>query len=156
MSDTLCSKQTARRGAIQTLALMLGMSMTLLAAHQAWAATITNCPTTISQPGHYHVRTDLTCPAGTAIAIEASDVQLHLNGHIVAGNGTGLVGMLVSGASRVSVMGGTVTNFACNVVLFNASDSDVVAVDASNSDLREGTCDETSFGGFVDNLFCRS
>ena len=44
MSDTLCSKQTARRGAIQTLALMLGMSMTLLAAHPAWAANMNLAP----------------------------------------------------------------------------------------------------------------
>jgi parallel beta-helix repeat protein len=110
--------------------------MTLSAAHQAWAANITSCPTTISQPGHYHVRTDLTCPAGAppmpAISIEVNDVQLHLNGHTIAGDGTG-VGVLVNGASRVSVMGGMVTNFAFNVVLVNASDADVVNVDASNS-----------------------
>jgi parallel beta-helix repeat protein len=79
------------------------------------------------------VRTDLTCPAGTAISIEANDVRLHLHGYTIAGNGTGLVGVLVNGASRVSVMGGTVTNFAFNVVLVNASDSNIVTVDASNS-----------------------
>ena len=127
MSYKPCSKPTTRRGAMQTLRLIVGMSMTLSAAHQAWAANITSCPTMISQPGHYHVRTDLTCPAGTppapAISIEANDVQLHLNGHTISGNGAG-VGVLVSGASRVSVMGGMVTNFAFNVVLFNASDSE--------------------------------
>jgi parallel beta-helix repeat protein len=133
MSDKPCSKQTASRGAMKTLRLMLGMSMTLLAAHQAWAANITRCPITISQPGHYHVRTDLTYPAGTAISIEANDVQLHLNGHTLSGNGTGLVGVLVSGSSRVSVVGDTATNFAFNVVLLNSSDSNVVNVDASNS-----------------------
>ena len=136
MSYTPCSKQTARRGVMQTLTLLVGMSMTLSTAHQAWAANITRCPTAISQPGQYHVRTDLTCPAGIppapAIAIEANDVQLHLNGHTIAGNGAG-VGVLVSGASRVSVVGGMVTNFAFNVVLVNASDADVVNVDASNS-----------------------
>jgi hypothetical protein len=121
---------------MQTLTLLLGMALTLWVAHQAWAATITSCPTTISQPGHYHVRTDLTCPAGTppapAISIEANNVRLHLNGHIISGNGTG-VGVLVNGASRVSIMGGTVTNFAFNVVLSNASDSNIITVDASNS-----------------------
>ena len=65
MSYTPCSKQTARRGAMKTLTLIVGMSMTLSAVHQAWAANITSCPTMISQLGHYHVRTDLTCPAGT-------------------------------------------------------------------------------------------
>jgi len=29
-------------------------------------------------------------------------------------------------------------------------------LDHCTLDLREGTCDETSLGGFVDNLFCRS
>jgi len=138
MSDKLCNKQRARRSAMQTLTLMLGLAMTLSAAHQAWAANITSCPTTISQPGHYHLRTDLTCPASiaSAILIEADDVQLHLNGHTIAANSVGLVswvGILVNGASRVSVMGGTVTNFVFNVVLYNASASDVVNVDASNS-----------------------
>jgi len=91
MSNTSCSKQTTRFGAMQSLTLMLGLAMTLSAIHQAWAANITSCPITISQPGHYHVRTDLTCPTGTtpAISIEANDVQLHLNGHIIAGNGAG-------------------------------------------------------------------
>jgi parallel beta-helix repeat protein len=121
---------------VKTLTLIVGMSMTLSAAHQAWAATIRSCPTTISQPGHYHVRTDLTCPAGTppapAISIEANNVRLHLNGHTISGNGTG-VGVLVNGASRVSIMDGTVTNFAFNVVLSNASDSNIITVDASNS-----------------------
>ena len=133
MLDIPCSTPTAHRGAMQTLTLMLGLSLTLVAAPQAWAAIITRCPTTITHPGTYHVHHDLTCPAGTAISIEANDVHLHLHGQTISGDGTGLVGVLVSGASRVSIMGGTVTNFAFNVVLVNASDSDVIHVDASNS-----------------------
>lgn len=138
MSSPPCSKPTARLGAMKTRTLMLGMLRTLWAAHQAWAAHITRCPTTISRPGHYHVRTDLTGPAGTAISIEANNVRLHLNGHTISGNGTGLVGVLVNGVSRVSVMGGTVTNFAFNVVLFNSSDSNIVTVDASNAVVPKG------------------
>ena len=32
----------------------------------------------------------------------------------------------------------------------------VLGIDGAYVDLREGTCDETSFGGCVDSLFCRS
>ena len=62
MSYKPCSKQTARRGAMQTLRLIVGMSMTLSAAHQAWAANITRCPTTITHPGTYHVRHGCAAP----------------------------------------------------------------------------------------------
>lgn len=72
-----------------------------LAGTQAWAVTpIASCPFTISAPGNYVVTADLTC-MGVAINVNASNVTVSLNGHII----TSVVGINGVGISVSPVAG---------------------------------------------------
>jgi hypothetical protein len=80
------------------------------------AQFITSCGAAINEPGTYHLAQDLVCP-DTAITINASDVDLHLNGHTIVGPSANnfLAGIVINGSS-VSVHGaGTVTAFDIGV-----------------------------------------
>jgi len=70
------------------------------------------CNDTIASSGAYVLTHDHTCPAGTAITIQADGVSLDLGGFRVSGAGTGSVGISVSTASDdVVIRNGTVRGF---------------------------------------------
>jgi hypothetical protein len=55
-----------------------------LAGGQAWAAiSIASCKFIISAPGNYVVTADLTCNGDDGIDINASNVSVNLNGHLI-------------------------------------------------------------------------
>ena len=62
---------------------------------------------------------DLTCPAG-GLVIGADGISLDLNGHTISGAGTGN-GITVIGRRNVSVVGGTVRNFAAGMLVMNST-----------------------------------
>ncbi|MGA2714076.1 MAG: right-handed parallel beta-helix repeat-containing protein [Bryobacteraceae bacterium] len=120
-----------------------------LAGGQAWAVTpITFCPFTISSPGNYVVTADLTCN-GDGIDINASNVSVNLNGHIIksaVGAAPGADGIFVSAVpaglrlDHVGISGpGLILGFGGGV---NINNSDYVQVTQTTV---AGT---TKFAGF--------
>jgi parallel beta-helix repeat protein len=98
----------------------------------AQAATqISSCPCVISAPGVYAVTQDLTC-SGTAITILASNVDLHLGGHILTGDGSG-AGVDVQGAANVNIHHGAVQGFSDGISLSGALGCKVSSVVASSN-----------------------
>ena len=56
---------------------------------------------------------DLTCPAGGLIA-GADGITINLNGHTIAGSGSG-VGIDVAGRTSIGISNGTITNFTAGL-----------------------------------------
>ena len=56
---------------------------------------------------------DLVC-TGDGLVAGADGIKIDLNGHTIAGTGTG-AGLIVTGRTAVTIVGGTVTNFAVAV-----------------------------------------
>jgi len=95
-----------KRPWIQTQGLVVvAINMTALAGTTVpgWAATsIASCPSVITTPGNYVVTADLSC-AGIAIDINASNVSLNLNGHIITGsNVTGGIRIFGTSSNRLN------------------------------------------------------
>jgi len=106
-----------------------------LAGGQAWAVTpIASCGFTISAPGNYVVTADLKC-AGTAITINASNVSVNLNRHIITsvagvpGDGISVSPLLPPAPPRLNHVGisgpGLIRGFSGGIQMF---DSDYVQV----------------------------
>lgn len=110
---------------------------------------IDSCGTVITQAGKYHIAHDLTCASVLyAIDIEASDVELHFDGHSLTGGGIGTTGSGVgvgtsqASISNVTIFGsGTVTGFGVagivvgtvvNSPIFNFR---IVNISANNNDV---------------------
>jgi parallel beta-helix repeat protein len=100
-----------------------------LAGAQAWAVTpIASCPFTILAPGNYVVTADLTCN-GDGIDIQASNVTVNLNGHIiksVVGVPVGTFGISVSSPANlrlnhIGISGpGLIQGFAGGIIIGNS------------------------------------
>jgi parallel beta-helix repeat protein len=101
---------------------------------------IGKCPFTISNSGQYHISKDLSCGNDpTAIFVTANNVDLHFDGHILDGLGTGVEGVLVFG-SNVNIFGsGTVKGFQFGITLTGRDDDSpssgnrIVNITAMNS-----------------------
>jgi parallel beta-helix repeat protein len=76
---------------------------------------------------------DLTC-SGDALTIVADNITINLNGHEVAGNGTG-VGITLRQRSGVTIKGGAVRNFLTGI--FVSQSTDVTVKDNSLTLNRE-------------------
>jgi parallel beta-helix repeat protein len=123
------------------------LSFALLASRAgAGEAFISSCGTVITQPGTYHIANDLTCVSDRyAIEIEASNVELHFDGHTLTGGGIGTsgsgvgVGTASASISNVRIMGnGTVTGFgSAGIIVGNIGsfifNVRIVNITASNS-----------------------
>jgi parallel beta-helix repeat protein len=97
---------------------------------------------------------DLTC-AGNGLIVGADGIRLNLNGHTIAGSGSG-VGINVAGRSGVSIVGGTVQNFPTGVLVLNSTavvvkDNQLVH-NGDGVDLQAGSIGNTIKGNhFQDN-----
>jgi parallel beta-helix repeat protein len=97
--------------------LLAGALGALAPATNATAAAstqISSCPYTISAPGHYVLAADLTC-LSTGISIDATDVNLTLNGHTLRINQPSFGISVLAGETGVRITGpGTITGFNIN------------------------------------------
>jgi parallel beta-helix repeat protein len=119
-----------------------------LAGAQAWAVTpIASCPFNISAPGNYVVTADLTCPAGIAINISASNVTVNLNGHIITGpagiNSIGIWVLPILPALRLDHVGisgpGLIRGFNSGAIsIFESDYVQVTQTTVANSSLAVG------------------
>lgn len=75
------------------------------------------CGSTIVE--NFKLDHDVTC-AGNALIVGADGIRLNLNGHTIAGSGTG-VGISVAGRNSVSIWGGTIENFLTGVLILNST-----------------------------------
>lgn len=94
---------------------------------------------------------DLTC-AGDGLIVGADGIKIDLNGHTLMGPGSG-VGITLTGRTNVSIVAGTVINFAVGVRMINSTDiviKEIVfrqnpeAIDVGR-DSRENTIKENEF-----------
>ncbi len=95
------------------------------------AAVEIDGPIVITSPGQYRVVRDFSvaAKAGDAIVIRSNDVHLSLGGHTIEGPGNKVGrGVVVDGASNVTVSGGTLRTFGVGVALLGASQSEVSGV----------------------------
>lgn len=74
-------------------------------------------PVTITRPGSYQLRGNLTAPAGVdGISIAADDITLDLNGFRIMGSGgTGITG--IAGFRRIEITHGTIIGFGTGINL---------------------------------------
>src|SRR5713101_3437830 len=117
---------------VGALALLIGLASTLLGAVPAQAATkISSFGYVITAPGTYQVTQDLS-GSGNAITVLASNVDLHLGGHTLSGDGSG-AGVDVEGpaGNSVSIDHGTVQGFKNGIFLNGALNCKVSSVTAS-------------------------
>jgi parallel beta-helix repeat protein len=63
---------------------------------------------------------DLAC-AGDGLAVGADRIRIDLNGHMLAGGGTG-AGITVTGRTDVTISGGIITGFAVGIRVSNSTD----------------------------------
>ncbi len=131
---------TARSSIAAPASLFAGLVLTLFAAAPAEpAATVTPItgPTVISEPGDYVVTSDFTVtdPAGDAIVIRASNVRLSLGGRTITGPGNKQGrGIVLEGATNVSVEGGSVRTFGIGIALIGTRRSSVSNVAVEGAD----------------------
>ena len=94
----------------------------ILASLVVWTAQTANashlCGLTIVE--NLKLDHDLVC-TGDGLIVGADGITVDLNGHTLAGLGSG-VGIAVSGRHDVTITGGTITNFAVGVRLNTATD----------------------------------
>lgn len=67
---------------------------------------ITSLPYTITAPGFYYVSSNLTCPSGDGITVNADYVTLDLMGFCLSGSGSG-DGIYMDGRKNVEIRNGT-------------------------------------------------
>jgi hypothetical protein len=97
-------------------------------AQPVTATPITALPFTISKPGNYYLPTDLTFSgAGVAIAINANEVVLDLNGRSLIASGTATspnvgIGVAVFNHEDVVIQNGDIDKFGGYGILFDATD----------------------------------
>ena len=95
--------------------LVLSLAVTLGAPFHAEANDL--CGATIFS--NLKLNHDLTC-AGDGLIVGADGIRLDLNGHTIAGSGSG-VGISVFGRTNVSIFGGIVQNFETGVRVLNST-----------------------------------
>src|SRR5580765_4234837 len=109
--------RTIKRTAL-SLAILGGLLLALPSTGQAAPPTPINSCTTINTPGPYSLVADLTSSVD-CIRINASNVDLKLNGHTItgpSGASAGPSGILVVGQTMVDIQGpGVITNFGSGV-----------------------------------------
>jgi parallel beta-helix repeat protein len=91
------------------------------------------------------VQNDLTC-AGDALFVMADGISINLNGHTIAGDGTG-IGITLRGRTDVTIKGGTVRNFITGI--FVNTSTGVVIKDNGFTQNREGVFFAGSSGNVV-------
>jgi hypothetical protein len=107
MLPLAAAEESEMKRAASRLALLVALPMALLAVAPAQAATkISSFGYVITAPGAYQVTQDLS-GSGNAITILASNVDVHLGGHSISGDGSGM-GIYVQAQSNVSIHHGTV------------------------------------------------
>jgi len=113
--------------------------LAVLASAQAWAVIpISTCPFTISVPGNYIVTADLLTCAGDGIDINASNVTVNLNGHMITGTpgaGTG-INVTSGGSPRLNHIGisgpGLIQGFNYGITISNSDYVQVSLTTVSN------------------------
>jgi parallel beta-helix repeat protein len=104
------------------------------AAARAQSTAVTYCGQELSEPGDYHLASDLGPCSGHGVVITASDVRLTLAGHTLsglsdAGSCAPQIGVDVRNpATNVRVGSGTVTGFADGVSLTGGSRASALRV----------------------------
>jgi parallel beta-helix repeat protein len=118
---------------VLTLALRVAVPLTLLAVAPTQASTqISKFGAVITAPGTYAVTQDLT-GSGNAITVLADNVDLHLGGHTLSGDGFSGAGVDVEGAANVSIHHGTAQGFHDGIFLNRAVSCKVSSVTASRN-----------------------
>lgn len=67
-------------------------------------------PTVITQPGHYIMTRDISISGGHAIAIQANNVTLDLDGHTIVSNGAGASDDAIAVSSALASVGVVIRN----------------------------------------------
>ena len=107
----------------------------MLSGSSATAAVtfINTCGFVIKSAGQYHLAQDLNCTAMNGIIITASDVELHLDGHTLTGDGT-FNGIFFEGLQNVSIFGsGVISNFTSGIYVVNCQNVKIVNVTATDN-----------------------
>jgi hypothetical protein len=113
-------------GATALLALLAALSLPA-AAETTICTQITSIPWTISTPGVYCLDTDfnVTLSSGVAININASNVTLDMNRHVLsnhaAATGTYAYGITATQQKNVVIKNGAIQGFFTAIALFDAS-----------------------------------
>jgi parallel beta-helix repeat protein len=88
---------------------------------------------------------DVAC-TGSGLIAGSDGIRIDLNGHTIAGSGTG-IGVNVTGRTRVSIVGGRVRNFATGVLILNSTDVVVheneLLEDGDGIDIQAGSVGNT-------------
>jgi parallel beta-helix repeat protein len=113
-------------------AIRTGMLLTGIIACGSPATADDLCGTTIVED--LRLDHDITC-AGNGLIVGADGIKIDLDGHTIAGSGSG-VGIGVAGRTDVSIKGGTIRNFFTGVQIVNSSG--VVVHDAQLIDHVDG------------------
>jgi parallel beta-helix repeat protein len=120
-----------------TFNLTLGLVFLLVlpvTSHASQPIEINSC-TTITASGDYKLVADLTAP-GDCITVDASKVDLDLNGHSLTGPGQGsnASGILIVNETKVDIKGpGVVTNFSFGINFEGVDHSEVKGVTATGN-----------------------
>lgn len=88
---------------------------------------------------------DLTC-AGNALLVAGADIKIDLNGHTIAGGGSGN-GITVSASHRVTIFGGTVIGFVSGI--FVGGSTDVVIRDNEFSATNQAVLFQATTGSVI-------
>jgi parallel beta-helix repeat protein len=129
---TAAAKESEMKREVLPLALLVALPVVLLGVAPAQAATkISSFGYVISAPGTYQVTQDLS-GSGTAITVSADNVDLHLGGHTLSGDGSG-AGVDVEGAANINIHHGTVQGFYDGIFLNGALNSKVSSVTANRN-----------------------
>ena len=131
---------TAVRGVSKAWWIVLcAIAMIATSSHPTGAGRDVACGDVIVED--LRLEADLTC-VGAGIVVGADDLDINLNGHVIAGNGTGIA-IDVAHRSGVRVHGGTVRGFFTGVRALNSSDIDIKNMSIENHtdgvDLQTGS-----------------
>jgi len=98
--------------------------------------------------GNLKLDEDLVC-IGDGLIVGADGVRIDLNGHSIAGSGTG-VGVMVADRTDVKISGGTITNFAVAIRTSASTDVEIKLVqfvgNPEGIDLQAGSIGNTIKG----------
>jgi parallel beta-helix repeat protein len=100
------------------------------------AATSDLCGTTIATD--LELDHDLVCP-GSGLTVVADGIRLDLNGHTIAGSGSG-IGISVVGRTDVSIVGGVIRGFDFGVLVASSSDVVIKHNEISDNDMDGVDC----------------
>jgi parallel beta-helix repeat protein len=101
-------------GALALLLVVVGGAPTALGTDSLCGATIA---------GDLKLDHDVDC-IGNGVIAGADGIRIDLNGYMLKGSGTG-IGIAVTGRNDVSILGGTISNFATAVRVIASTDLDI-------------------------------